>query len=111
MILSDILGHRVVDADGVQVGFAIDVRFVISGSPSQLLADAVLDSVLVSPKNRSTFLGYERSGVVSPWPIGKLLERRHRDAFFVEFADIAMFGSGAIHLRENFAKLSLREDN
>jgi sporulation protein YlmC with PRC-barrel domain len=111
MILSDILGREVVDVDGVRLGYAVDVRFVVSGAPSQLLAEAVLDSLLVSPKNRETFLGYERSGVVSPWPIGKLLERRHRGSFFVAWRDIASFGSDAVHVRAAFTRLPLREDD
>lgn len=110
MILSDVLNRAVVDADGAKLGYAVDVRFVVSGTPSQLLADAVLDSVLVSPRTHTTFFGYERTGVVSPWPIGRLLERRHRGSFFVAWDDIAMLGSDAVHLRAGFTRLPLRAD-
>ena len=111
MILSDILKQPVVDAGGARLGYAIDVRFVVSGAPSQLLADAVLESILVSPRKQTTFLGYERSGIVSPWPIGKLLEHRHRGSFFVGWNDVAMIGSDAVHLRPGFTRLPLREDD
>lgn len=111
MILSDVINTRVFNANGERIGFAVDVRFVVGGSPSQLLAEAVLDSILVSPRTGSSFLGYERTGIVSPWPLGKLLERRHRDSYFVAWKDIAMFGSDGVHLRAGFERLPLREDD
>ncbi|CAN5230707.1 hypothetical protein BH11ACT2_BH11ACT2_05870 [soil metagenome] len=110
MILSDILDRPVFDSTGSRVGFAVDVRFVLHGKPTQLLAGAVFHQLLVSPRTSSSFLGYERSGIASPWPLGRLLERRHRNSYFVDWSDIAKFGGDGVHLRPNFRRQPLRED-
>jgi hypothetical protein len=110
MILSDILDRPVFDETGTKIGFAVDVRFVLDGAPTQLLAGALLHQILVSPRTSSSFLGYERTGISSPWPLGKLLERRHRGSYFVGWKDVAKFGSDGVHLRPGFEKQPLRED-
>ena len=107
MILSDLLGRPALDADGNRVGVVIDARFVLDGAPSVLLAGARLHALLVSPHTASSFLGYERSGVTAPWPIGAFLSWRHRGSFFVAWEDVAMVGEDAVHLRTDFVRLPL----
>jgi sporulation protein YlmC with PRC-barrel domain len=106
MILSDILGKPAIDVNGKKLGVVIDARFVVDGTPKQLLAETRLFGLIVSPHSGSSFLGYERNGVTAPWPIGALLQRRHRDSFLVPWEDLAMLGSDAITLRRDFRQLS-----
>lgn len=107
MILSDIIHSEVFDNDGAKLGYVVDVRFVVDGAPGQLLAGAALHSLLVSPRTGSTFLGYERTGSASPWPIGALLARRHRGSFFVTWEDIAVVDDARVRLRANFVRIPL----
>ena len=104
MILSDLMQNAVVDADGRTVGRVVDARFVIDGAPSQLLADARLIGFIVSAHSGTSFLGYERTDMRSPWPIASLLRWRHRGAFLVRWEDVAMLGTDVIHLRAGYRR-------
>jgi hypothetical protein len=106
MILSDVLGSRVSGPDGDDLGYVIDARFVVSGRPGPLLADARLVGLIVSPRNRGSFRGYERTGADSPWPIATLLEWRHRGSFLVLWDDIGRLDDGRVHLRKGFHRWS-----
>jgi sporulation protein YlmC with PRC-barrel domain len=88
MILSDLLGRPVLDADGRTLGRVLDARFVIDGAPTQLLAEARLAGLIVSPHTGTTFLGYERTDENSPWLIATFLRWRHRGSFYVRWEDI-----------------------
>jgi sporulation protein YlmC with PRC-barrel domain len=105
MILSDLIHKKVLDADGVVVGHVVDVRFVIDGAPSQLLASARLHGIIVSRGRSSTFLGYERNSATSPVILAKLLAWRHRGSFLVRWRDVAMIDD-TVHLRASFQRLS-----
>jgi hypothetical protein len=107
MILNDLLGPPALDSEGRRLGVVIDARFVLDGAPSQLLAGARLPALLVSPRTASSFLGYERSGVTAPRPIGAFLSWRHRGSFFVAWEDIALVAEDAVHLRPGFTRLPL----
>jgi hypothetical protein len=102
MILGDLLGTPVHDAAGLRLGRVADARFTINGPPGQLLADARLLGLIVSPHSASSFLGYERTGLARPWPIAHLLRWRHRGSFLVLWADIDMIGTDTVRLREGF---------
>jgi sporulation protein YlmC with PRC-barrel domain len=104
MILSDLMQVRVVDSDGRTLGRVVDARFVIDGTPRQLLADARLDGFIVSAHSGPSLLGYERTDITAPWPIAQLLRWRHRGAFLVRWADVAMIGSDALHLRRGYRR-------
>ena len=109
MILSDLLGQPVLDADGERLGRVIDARFVLDGTSSSFLPGARLHALLVSPHSASSFLGYERTGVTAPWPIGAILSWRHRGSFFVAWEDIALVAEDSVHLRPGFTRLPLTE--
>jgi hypothetical protein len=74
VIITDLLGSRVFGPDFL--GFVSDVRFILesesAGQPARLYG------TLVRPHARSSSLGFERSGVRSPWPIAALVRWRHR---------------------------------
>jgi len=105
MILGDLLHLEVRDADDRKVGTVIDVRFVIDGIPRELLADARLDGLLVSPHSGTSFLGYERNIATAPFLLASLLRWRHRGTFLVRWADVAMITSTTLHLRDGYRSL------
>ncbi|MBT2530930.1 PRC-barrel domain-containing protein [Arthrobacter sp. ISL-48] len=106
MILGDLLGTPVYDSDGGRLGRVADARFVVDGAPQQLMAEARLLGLVVSPHSVSSFLGYERTGVNQPWPLAQMLEWRHRGSFLVMWEDIAMIGEKSVRLREGFTAYS-----
>lgn len=89
MIASDLLDVPVLDADGTHVGFVVDLRLVLDGPPDGPLARPRLHGLVVSPRSRSSFLGFERSAVRAPWPVAHLVRRRHRGTFLVHWSDVA----------------------
>lgn len=111
MILGDLLGTPVYASDGTRLGRVADARFVIDGSQHQLMADARLMGLVVSPHSASSFLGYERTGLTQPWPLAGLLRWRHRGSFLVLWADIAELGTGSVRLREGFTPYNPTLDN
>lgn len=67
---------------------------------------ARLYGIVVSPHARSSSLGYERSGVRSPWPIAALVRWRHRGSFLVQWEDLERLDVRRINLRSGFTKVS-----
>ena len=106
MILGDLLGTAVHDADGNRVGRVADARFVVGGDPTQPMADTRLLGLVVSPHSAASFLGYERTGLTQPWPIVNLLRWRHRGSFLVLWDDISQMGPGSVRLREGYTAYS-----
>jgi sporulation protein YlmC with PRC-barrel domain len=104
MILSDLLGRPVVDADGTRIGTVLDLRFVLDGSPGQLLADARLDGLVVSPRSRRSYLGYERSEVNAPAIINAIVAWLHRGTFYVEWDAVALVGRDEVQLRRGYRR-------
>jgi hypothetical protein len=102
VIITDLLGSRVFGPDFL--GFVSDVRFILesesAGQPAQLYG------ILVSPHARSSSLGFERSGVRSPWPIASLVRWRHRGSFLVRWNDIERLDVNRIELRRGFERAS-----
>jgi sporulation protein YlmC with PRC-barrel domain len=102
MILTDILGMDVLDADGMRLGEVSDVRFAVDSTPGRLLSRARLVGIIVSPRTASSFLGFERQNLTQPWPIAQLLRWRHRGSFLVLWEDIALMGPKSVNLRGDF---------
>ncbi|MGO4236542.1 PRC-barrel domain-containing protein [Pseudarthrobacter sp. YAF2] len=106
MILGDLLGTPVFDADGVRLGRVADARFVLDGTPHQLMAEPRLLGLVVGPHSASSFMGYERNGLTQPRMIARILRWRHRGSFLVLWEDIAMVGAGSVRLRPGYTRYS-----
>ena len=106
MILSDLLGKDVIDDDGSQAGHLVDVRFAVDNP--EAVGSATLVGFVVSPYSRTSYLGFERSGVSQPWLLSTLLGWRHRDSFLVLWRDVRMITESSVHLREGFEKYDPR---
>jgi hypothetical protein len=76
------------------VRFSFDTESI--GQPARL------HGIIVSPHARSSSLGFERSGVRSPWPIAALVRWRHRGSFLVRWGDIERIDLDRIRLRPGF---------
>jgi hypothetical protein len=102
VIVTDLLGARVRGPEFV--GFVSDVRFILD--TRSMDHPAQLYGIVVSPHARSSSLGYERSGVRSPWPIAAVVRWRHRGSFLVRWEDIQRLDERRIELRAGFTKVS-----
>lgn len=133
MIIGDLLDARVLGPDGEAIGYVADVRLsaelreAAAAGPGDdesgdqpLTArvgrhDAVgqveLVGLLVSPSGGTSFLGFERTDVRSPWLIAALVRRLHRGTFLVAWQDVAALGDGTVTLSDGFERLdpSLRQ--
>jgi hypothetical protein len=131
VILGDLLDAAVLTADGEMVGHVVDVRLALEmldddvDEPSQdrehidpdeqplagqvrrrdAVGGAEVVGLLVSPHTGSSFLGYERTGVRSPWPIAAIVRRRHRGTFLVAWEQVADVGAGEVRLADGFERL------
>lgn len=105
MILTDLLGSRVLGPGFL--GFVSDVRFVLDPATNdQPMPRARLYGIVVSPHARGSSLGFERSGVRSPWAIAAAVRWRHRGSFLVAWDDIERLDTKQVRLRGGFRRLS-----
>jgi sporulation protein YlmC with PRC-barrel domain len=104
MILSDLLGTEVREADGTAVGRVIDARFRLEGntSPSQ----ARLVGLIVSRGAIASYLGYERTAASRPVLLDKLLRALHRGSFLVLWQDIERIEEHRVLLRAGYERRS-----
>lgn len=100
MLLSELLGARVHCA-GAQIGYVIDVRLVVDrdAGPSARPGTPRIHGLVVSPRARASTLGYERSGVRSPWAIAAFERWTHRGSFLVLWEDVQTIGDARVGLR------------
>ncbi|MBT2565464.1 PRC-barrel domain containing protein [Arthrobacter sp. ISL-85] len=106
MILGDLLGTPVFDADGGRLGRVADARFVLEGAPHQLMVEARLLGLVVGPHSASSFMGYERNGLTHPRLLARILRWRHRGSFLVLWEDVAAVGTGSVRLRPGYTRYS-----
>ncbi|HEY0248852.1 MAG TPA: PRC-barrel domain-containing protein [Gryllotalpicola sp.] len=96
MRLSELIGLEVRTAEGETLGRVVDARLVLDGPPSGhgtgALAAPRLHGLLVSPRSRDSFLGYERTDVDRPALLARLLRRRQRGTALVLWRDVAAVG-------------------
>ncbi|BCW81891.1 PRC-barrel domain-containing protein [Arthrobacter sp. NicSoilC5] len=106
MILGDLLGTPVHDADGGRLGRVADVRFVLDGTPHQLMAEPRVLGLVIGPHSTASFMGYDRNGLTRPRLVARILRWRHRGSFLVLWEDIAMVGPRSVRLRPGFTRYS-----
>lgn len=105
MLLSDLMHRPVLADDGPQVGFVLDVRFVLDGTATGPLAQPRLHGILVSPRKHASFLGYERTDMRAPWLLADFLRWRTRGTFLIREQDIAVIGA-TVRLRPDATRWS-----
>ena len=112
MRLSELLGLRVIDASSDPVGTVVDVRLAVSGDPQDDPPTPRVLGLVISPRTRSSYLGYERSGANAPAILAVLARWRHRGTFLAAWEDVAGVGTAEVTLRPDYTKYSavLREE-
>ena len=106
MQLSELLGLDVLDATAQRVGAVVDVRVDVGGDLNENPAAPRLFGLVVSPRTRSSYLGYERSDARRPAVLAALLRRRHRGTFLTLWGDIARIDAESVTLRNRFHRYS-----
>jgi hypothetical protein len=106
MQLSRLLGLRVIDAAHHSVGTVVDVRLTMTGDPDNGPAAPQVLGLVISPRTKSSFLGYERSGANAPVMLAALLRWWHRGTFLAAWEDVARVGSDQVNLRAGYARKS-----
>jgi hypothetical protein len=111
--LTELLGLTVFDEHQQTLGTVIDVRLAVRGDLDDRPDEPELFGLVVSPRTRSSYLGYERSNARRPAALAALLRRRHRGTFLTLWADIARIDRKSVLLRPGFARYSplLRDDD
>lgn len=112
MRLSSLLGLPAMDAAQRRVGTIIDIRLVVAGDTKRNPPPPQLLGLVISPRTRSSYLGYERSDITQPRVLAALLRWRHRGTFLVRWQDIARVGVDQVDLRPGYSRYSatLRHD-
>jgi sporulation protein YlmC with PRC-barrel domain len=108
MILTDILGRPVRDANGAHLGRVLDLRFVVDDAPGRPLSEARLDGLVVSPTGRHSYLGYERSNVNAPAIIKGILRWMHRGTFYVRWEAVQQISRHEVLLHSGYRKYDAR---
>lgn len=106
MLASELLGLPVEDSSGRGIGTVIDVRLVVDGDLHHDPGQPRVMGLVVSPRTRSSYLGYERTGVKHPVLLQKLLCWRHRGTFVCAWSDITRIDRERVSLRSNFTRYS-----
>ena len=106
MQLSRLLGVSVIDAGQHRVGTVIDVRLALTGDPQHNPPRPRVLGLVISPRTKASFLGYERSGAKAPIMLVALERWRHRGTFLAAWDDVARVGSDLIRLRSGYTRYS-----
>jgi hypothetical protein len=98
MRLNELLGHRVVDRAGGEIGGVADVRRVQDGPllPSMQRALRV-DGLIVVEHRATRLLGYERH--VGPALLRWLVHRRLGQVWYLSWDDVEQISAGVVTIR------------
>jgi hypothetical protein len=88
-----LLGLRVIDAAQHPVGTVVDVRLTIAGDRDNNPPTPRVLGLVISPRTKSSFLGYERSDANAPMMLAAFLRWRHRGTFVAAWEDVAKIGT------------------
>lgn len=98
MLLSDLLGCRVLEPDGRSVGTVVDVRFRRGPARRAHEGELELIALIVSPRTRMSYYGYERGRVNAPALINAIVTRLHRGSRVIPWECVASVGDGEVRL-------------
>ncbi len=89
MLLSDLLGSVVVQQDGRRLGEIVDVRFRRGARHGRGEGELELVALIVSPRSRLSFYGYERGAVERPALVARVIEWLHRGSRVIPLECVA----------------------
>ncbi|HEY3556997.1 MAG TPA: hypothetical protein VGL05_06030 [Kribbella sp.] len=92
MRLNELLGYRVLDASGNELGAVADVRLLQTSGRSAIR----LDGLIVVENRESRLFGYERH--VGPELLRRLVHAWRGEAWYVPWADVDEVEDGRVRL-------------
>jgi hypothetical protein len=103
-----LLGCRLFDCDGTEIGSVHDVRFVADGLPYARTGKPSyrLDALIVGGKAVGDRLGFTRHEMKGPWPLTVLFPHLARHSFLVPWEDVSRFDRPRIEIRRRASDLS-----
>lgn len=112
MRLSELLGAKVVDSNGDDLGPVRDVCGIAEGanddeSPPR---DIRIDGVVCGGSGIGVRLGYERFDVRGPVLLAALFRRLERRAHYVEWSQVGRVEDDVIHLKVRAAEVAALSD-
>jgi hypothetical protein len=112
MRLSSLLGLPAIDAEQHRIGTIVDIRLVVAGDCDRNPPPPQLLGLVIGPRTRSSYLGYERSDITQPRLLAALLRWRHRGTFVADWQDIARVAVDHVTLRPGYTRYAatLRHD-
>jgi hypothetical protein len=97
MLMSDVMGSPVVDADGTRLGVVTDVRLVQDGPYIEGFGNALrLDGLVIGRAGIANRLGYARGGVRGPWLLRRLAFALEGRAWIVPWTDVTASDDGFV---------------
>ena len=98
MLLSDLFDRPVRSPQGDLLGRVVDVRFRRGARNGRREGDLELIALIVSPRSRLSYYGYERGAVNGPAVISKIVEWLHRDSTIIPWECVDRVGDDEISL-------------
>lgn len=98
MLLSELLGCRVVAPDGHALGTVVDVRFRRGARDHAHEGPLELIALIASPHSRQSFYGYERGRVQGPAVIAWIIRRLHRGSRIIPWECVQRVDEGEVRL-------------
>jgi sporulation protein YlmC with PRC-barrel domain len=100
MLASELLGSRVLDADGVDLGHVDDVRVIQDGPLIEGFGAALrVSDLVVGPGGLAVRLGYVRHGVRGPALVRWWAARSERRCLLVPWVDVETVDEKVVRLR------------
>ena len=110
MLLTDLLDLPVYDHNGDRVGWVSDVRFRILDRPTASDGGGVpapeVVGILLGPRRRGSYLGFERTDVHAPVLLARWIRWRHRGTCLVPWSDVDHVEDGAVVLDAQYRRES-----
>ncbi len=104
MRASELVGARVVEADGRPLGVVTGLLCSLDGPSGGPLAAPRLRALTVSPRLAGAYLGYQQPDQRGPWLVRRLVRRLHRHARVVDWAAVDTVSGGTVRLREDWRR-------
>lgn len=99
--MTELVGTHVRFADGRDGDLVVDVRLAPSARVPGLLAEYVVEGLVVGRARPGTLFGYDRHPEQGPWLLRKLVRLLHRHTGYVRWDEVDRvdWDAGVVHLR------------
>ncbi len=88
------------------MGTVVDVRLTVAGDLAHDPPTPRVLGLVISPRTKSSYLGYERSDGQRTDDAGCLLRWRHRGTFLAGWEDVARLATDRVTLRPGYTRYS-----